>query len=413
MSFALCFLASCTKDDAEIFPESAADRLDGTAENDIKILESATNGWELHYYTGTDYTGGGYTMLVKFKDGKVRVSADFAPADSVAVSSYDVIKDQGPVLTFNTYNELLHVKANPSYSALEGEQADYEFVVQSVSNDTILLKGRKFGNHMEMIRMPEDRDWKTYLTGIQNMDNSMGLTFYNSTSTQTATTSLVFDSETRRAKVTTNGNTTTVPYYVTTTGVHLGQGITIDGTSVQNLTYSPKDSTMTAQENSQTYRLIRPDYYMSYEDFAGAWVLVDYYGQYNINLEPTDDRTGFTMTGMNKKITPYIHYNRADGSIEWLTQFACYTNTGFVYMCAWNAQTGSISVDTSTGLAGKRDLSQSGTVVTFDPNDNDYGFKADSFLLYEFDNSGNDVGISSLVFGYSAQIPYISQMLRN
>lgn len=406
-------LASCTNDEETVFKESAAERLDGISQEYLNTLESAPNGWEMHYYTGKDYTGGGYTMLVKFVNGKAQVSADFAPSDSVAVSSYDVIKDQGPVLTFNTYNEILHKMANPSVSSLEGEQADYEFVILGVSNDTIKLKGRKFGNYMEMVKNPDNMNWQEHLSEIQKMDKEMGLTFYNGTTIENSTESLVFDSEMRSVKVKADGHTTSMPYYVTPEGVHLCHRVNMDGTQIQNLIYHEENRTLSDSHSGTTFNLIRPDYYMSYDEFAGNWILVDYYGQHNVRLEPNEERTGFTMTGMSKMITPFLHYNRPEGTIEWLTQYACSLNTGFVYMCAWNADTGSLSLDTKVGLVGKRDLTSDFALsVSFEPNENDYGLKANSFVLYEFDNSGQPVGASSLVFGSSYAVPYVKQLVK-
>ena len=70
VALATLSLQSCLTDDKELFDESAANRIEAVVAADKQLLESATNGWQLHYYTGKQYTGGGYTMFVKFKDGK-------------------------------------------------------------------------------------------------------------------------------------------------------------------------------------------------------------------------------------------------------------------------------------------------------------------------------------------------------
>lgn len=87
---------SCLHDDKELFDESAAERLEHATEETKQILESSTSGWAFQYYLGDEYTSGGCTYLVKFKDGKADVALDLADAPTdIAHSSYDVVKDQG------------------------------------------------------------------------------------------------------------------------------------------------------------------------------------------------------------------------------------------------------------------------------------------------------------------------------
>lgn len=156
LAFLACFsLQSCLHDDTEIFEESAAKRLEATAENGKKVLEGASNGWLMHYYTGENYSGGVYTMLLKFKDGKVTVAGDVALAEPTerVTSSYTINNSQGPVLDFNAYNSILHQLATPTVSNINGEEADYEFVISEITTDSISLKGKKFGNRMSLVRI--------------------------------------------------------------------------------------------------------------------------------------------------------------------------------------------------------------------------------------------------------------------
>ena len=97
-------------------------------------------------------------------NGKAYASSDIAPADSVATSSYDVIKDKGPVLTFNTENGIMHFLAQPYQNDVDGEQGDYEFVIMRTTNDSIFdpLKSNseyvqnilKFGSSISILRGP-------------------------------------------------------------------------------------------------------------------------------------------------------------------------------------------------------------------------------------------------------------------
>ena len=164
---------SCLHDDKELFDESAAERLEHATEETKQILESSTSGWAFQYYLGDEYTSGGCTYLVKFKDGKADVALDLVddPTD-ITHSSYDVVKDQGPVLTFNTYNEWMHYFANPKSDGTTNG-GDFEFTVMKISNDTIDLKGRTTGNKMRMVRLPENTDWSTYFNAIYDFEDNM------------------------------------------------------------------------------------------------------------------------------------------------------------------------------------------------------------------------------------------------
>lgn len=164
---------SCLHDDKDVFDESAAERLEHATEETKQILESSTSGWAFQYYLGDEYTSGGCTYLVKFKDGKADVALDLVddPTD-ITHSSYDVVKDQGPVLTFNTYNEWMHYFANPNSDGTTSG-GDFEFTVMKISNDTIDLKGRTTGNKMRLIRLPENTDWSTYFNAIYDFEDNM------------------------------------------------------------------------------------------------------------------------------------------------------------------------------------------------------------------------------------------------
>ena len=56
---ALMAFQSCQKDDDEIFEKSAAQRIQEAVDADKALLESASNGWEMRYYTGEGYNRGG------------------------------------------------------------------------------------------------------------------------------------------------------------------------------------------------------------------------------------------------------------------------------------------------------------------------------------------------------------------
>ena len=155
-------LQSCLHDNDEVFANSAAERINEAVANAKKVLTSSQEGWVLHYYAGRNYAYGGLNLAMKFGEGKVKMYNQTATYDDAylsEVSTYKITRDQGPVLAFDTFNDLLHVYGDPAGSGaptdVDGWEADYEFVIMNISDDenTITLKGKKFGNIMILERL--------------------------------------------------------------------------------------------------------------------------------------------------------------------------------------------------------------------------------------------------------------------
>ena len=155
-------LQSCLHDDDEIFNKSAAERINEAVANAKEVLTSSQEGWVMHYYAGREYAYGGLNLAMKFTDGKVQMYNQTAKKSDgsymSAVSTYKITRDQGPVLAFDTYNDLLHVYGDPAGSGptdVDGWEADYEFVIMNISEDqnTITLQGKKFNNTIVLERL--------------------------------------------------------------------------------------------------------------------------------------------------------------------------------------------------------------------------------------------------------------------
>ncbi len=174
MLVATLFVA-CAPDQDEIFDDSAAERIEANIKKIEQTLESSPNGWQFELFTGT----GGTNVMLKFADGKVQAS-DYLihGSDVVKESLYSVVQNGGPVLTFDTYNDVFHAYSDPvapgeSTGDNEGLGADFEFVVESCTNDLIILRGLKHQRMCRMIRQPEADDWAITLDALQAMNTVM------------------------------------------------------------------------------------------------------------------------------------------------------------------------------------------------------------------------------------------------
>lgn len=400
-------LSSCSlHDDTELFGEPAAERLEKAVAADKALLESASNGWELHLWTGKEYSAGGYTYFMKFANDKVTVSSDIAPATMKTTSSYDVIADQGPVLTVNTFNEIFHYLAQPSMDDDDGEQQDYEFVIMRTTNDSIYLRGKKWGNHMVMTRVAESTSWEDEINKIQQMDEDLMRTF--SLVEGNDTLGGVSLGDDRILTYTDKSGYKKIPYYVSTKGITLAKPLEVNGKALQELDYDADDMSLnpdgaTAQGVKLSVKL--PKNYMKYSEFAGDYNMTTYWGasKLTLHLVPAGDGKTYLLKGMNANFDLTLTYDKTSGTLSLNTQHLIDVGDNQVWLCGWNAfGEGYLTWSTDAGMIVSRDTNEAGTVLKFEPNDY-VGLTTDSFILVLFSGSpsndtykGNAKGIDAL-----------------
>ncbi|MBS7410510.1 MAG: DUF4302 domain-containing protein, partial [Muribaculaceae bacterium] len=174
----LAVLPSCKNEVDDLFDQSAADRIEQAMTDYNEALCSAENGWEMLYFANGDEQG--YNLLCKFdKNGSVKFAAknEFSSNNQYAeeTSLFEMIADNGPVLTFNTYNKLFHIFADPNDIPSTGEddetgfghEGDYEFVVHEATADQIFLKGKKYGISIYLRKLPADLAWEDYFAQVE------------------------------------------------------------------------------------------------------------------------------------------------------------------------------------------------------------------------------------------------------
>lgn len=195
---ALLALASCNNTEDLLFADSAAERLE-LSKADAKQALTADGGlWAMEYFANADEPG--YVMLVRFSpNGSVEFSANHKWIGSTfkqEVSLWDVISDDGTVLTFNSFNKLFHIFStpeditgpdapkNPDTSADinelgYGHDGDYEFQVMSHDSSVVRLVGKKRGYNIYLRHLPADTDPEAYLADVDANLERFGKKFNN------------------------------------------------------------------------------------------------------------------------------------------------------------------------------------------------------------------------------------------
>ncbi len=160
---------SCLKDDKDKFPISASSRIEARLLENSEVLKSAKNGWLMKYYPESHQIYGGYNILVKFDDqDKVTVMTERGGSKITETSLYGLIADNGPVVTFNTNNELFHYYSMPEnpdrIGPIEGGMlGDYEFVIMDAKPEQVILKGKKTNNKIVMTPIPMEQSWEALM----------------------------------------------------------------------------------------------------------------------------------------------------------------------------------------------------------------------------------------------------------
>lgn len=177
-------LTSCSNEEDLLFDKSSAERLEDAKTEYAALLPSAENGWILQYFADNEENPG---LLYHFSfknDNSVTITASIDFSHSFDSSSrqwvtkykygsevnqetslWEIISDNGPVLTFNSYNTLFHVLSAPHEDG-HGADGDYEFVIMQASKDYIKLRGKKTNVYAIMTPLDAGTDPVQYLTEL-------------------------------------------------------------------------------------------------------------------------------------------------------------------------------------------------------------------------------------------------------
>jgi len=152
--------SACKRTEDPIFDKNSAERLNEAVEHAYGILQGSPNGWMMKYYPASTMEFGGYTLFVDFVSDKDATLTSDINKNSIT-SSYAVIAEGGPVLTFNGYNKVIHYFSEPGAdsgvgAADSGLRGDFEFIVIEATPEKVTLKGKKSGNIVEMTPLGSD-----------------------------------------------------------------------------------------------------------------------------------------------------------------------------------------------------------------------------------------------------------------
>ncbi len=169
--------AACSRDEESLFDKPAAIRAQEAVENAFDVLTSNEVGWEMAYFPNLETSAKGYNMVLKFnKNGNVSVTAKNGSTTMNKIktdtaSTWAVKSDYGPILTFDTYNDVFHAFSDPQENGA-GLLGDYEFLILKATPDLVLLKGKKHSAYTVM-RPMKNTDLTAYFAACEKMQTKL------------------------------------------------------------------------------------------------------------------------------------------------------------------------------------------------------------------------------------------------
>ncbi len=403
----LVVFTSCLKDENDTFGESAANRLQETLTNTRKILMGAENGWVMDYYVGTDQENGGKVVIVKFDSLECTAMSEYT--DTLASTSfYKLTSDNGPVLTFDTYNEVLHMLATPSASSYEGKHADFEMTVMSATPEKVVLKGKKTNNYIYLY--PLKGSATDYLAKVTAMSDSMIVGAAEGTTADGKKISGKFDVGNRSVTFTSTTDTTfhkSTSFIFTDTGVRFYEDVDFGNGATSGMVYDGGNNTLTA--SGLTLNCSKPDGWTPFADFAGLYDLYCYDGEneasLRVKLTPGDDGESYLLSGVSDNYDIKLDYKKGQGLLSISPQKIATVGSNDVYVCILDNQGSYLSWSSDVGLYIKSAGSDKPGVFNITSNDYE-DFTSGSIIVWVFQD-GESLGGSEVRSWLSSHTQYL------
>ena len=245
---------SCLMEEKELFDSTPAERMEAYLDEYRTLLASAEEGWLLQYFPEETQAYGGYTYILEFT--RDSVAAYFELADKIeepVASLYKMTPDDGPVITFDTYNENIHFFATPNISDYEAMHGDYEFRIVGKNDDEteIYMRGKRTNNNYTLVKFSGDP--VEYLGKINEVNAAMEAPAYrmvmDSDTTVCSIKGNVFEFE---YNVYTEQDTTAVAgsasFCYTPTGVDFYAPVEINGTEYTKFVFNAENGTLATED---------------------------------------------------------------------------------------------------------------------------------------------------------------------
>ena len=180
---------ACQFEDDDYFDQTASLRVENTNKTVKDLLTKPANGWVMQYFTGTGVAHfEGFNLFAKFDAnmkvtmaGNHRLLRDGNAGKYTEHSSiYSLLLEDGPVLAFNTWNDILTPFVDPvdPWKAPNllvkdgaGMQGDNNFVIIKYNDNEVIMRGERYSAEVRLVAC--DRSWQDYITACNDMKKNI------------------------------------------------------------------------------------------------------------------------------------------------------------------------------------------------------------------------------------------------
>ena len=343
LSLLLSGVACTTEEVEDRFEESASARLASTLDHARRVLRSAPYGWEFDYYPGATAAYGGLVYTVRFDSLTATVGCSLI-ADSTVTSHYRLTNDSGPVLTFDTYNDLFHYYSTPSSSEYEAKGGEFEFVIDSIADDLITLSGKKTGNAMYLRRLStaaDDYASKTIDIFDHFVDSLSG-------TIGTAAVRAKCNPSARSLTAITGTDTASIRYAYTNRGIRLHQPWHVGGVSVQAFDFDTQSGQLSCTDPGTTGITLQGFPYssdfMSYPRYEGDYILAYGSNTVDVHLAPNRLEGTYLLEGLSPRYKLVLRYDSQSGHLTLGSQAVGESGGRTVYWVCYDYEDGYLSL---------------------------------------------------------------------
>jgi hypothetical protein len=404
------FLNACLHDQKDIFDEPASIRIQNAVNEYKDLLASSPSGWLTDYFPESNHSIGGYAMCLKFSsNGTVDVSCEIAtnvPAGEVKTSQWDIITDTGPVLSFSSYNPVMHYFSEPYASDADGRYGDYEFIFMKVGQDSIEMKGKKHGNKLILRRNTANIAPKEYFSQVSAFEDKLsefGMFNFVLNGNRIGMTAVIDRTFTIAYADGEEEKTVKVAYTFTPAGIRLYEPFVFKDVTMQNFTWNTSEERYECADpgvNAFFDVFFPEDYQLRYAEFIGKWRM-QFHG-----ASTTAWETAIVDVSQKKKNATYtlscpeifsfkgveVSFDATKGIISILNQNADVdADTGYdIRVCAYDRGAGYLNTSSAgpIGIVGVWNKDANGVrSVNFIDNGRWVTYKPNGFLLRLFNGS--------------------------
>ena len=297
---AFSFLTSCSYKEDNTFEQKASNRTTSVIESYKNILEGHDGYWVLSYYPGVtrSFGGfpaaprslGGYTFVVKFKDGKVTASSEISNTNAEEESYYTYSITEGPTISFDTYNSILDHFRFVSAVFTNASGGDLEFIFLKEENGVVTLRGRTSNNLMTLTKLTGDRE--ALLNKLRENTQALNSKGLNPITVQGTQVDLTLFPSYRQLVFSYGGNTVQRPFTITEKGIKFYEPADINGVKIEELYFNEDKSALATPDGAISTSLVSSPIvittnsrWVMLQDYYASQTYIDIYNQLKHQIE--------------------------------------------------------------------------------------------------------------------------------